>query len=1228
MSLAPVRDAEGYDGAPEGEGGDVDPRTVCPECGVTFKSFSGVQLHRRWKHPTEYHGECATVADSRQRVYWIQEEVDLLAKWEANYTLLHEGTKGLLSFLVAQSGRTIDGVKGQRRKPLYKAAVIGLIDRARLGALADTADRIYPVVAEDANIVCRQEARPREVILSADEPDAAALPVATDTDETADEASPGAVEPVSGLISPALADAVFPLEPILLGGGYDGPRMANGATVDASPHVEDISAKGGASVPRRRGPPRRARLEVAGEVHDWSNRTGRGEEPRSCRLGEAPIVNDRLLNDQSDLVPGGDAVAPRRDRLEFAANVDDRPAGRPDVVPIEHDDGTEALHSVNRLKMFLCSLDASPPGEDRGWSEHLLDSAILILRSSNDIGASLESFRLLINEHGGKVWEASLRRGLDKRGAGGRTDMPGTVAPDVVQPPVLHGRKLRKKQYTEMQRLFVKNRKRAAAKVLSGEWCAPEQGVTGNLLGPYWKTLFERPSPPDNRSYVPSCTKWLLENPISLEELKVQLKAITKSAPGPDLLESGLVKRIHPQILLKMMNAWLLCGEVPVAFREGRTILIPKGPNPQDAREYRPITVSSHLLRLFNKILAARISSECPVARAQKAFQPIDGCAENLAILDAVVSRARTRQSEVYLAFLDVAKAFDSVSHDSVARAMWRAGVPPLVHAAVMSGYKGAFTTLSANGKTLEQAKVTRGVKQGDPVSPVLFNMVLDEAVKKAEEIGVGVDVGGHRVSCLAFADDLVLAASSRKGLQLLVDSISGTLSVCGLTMNPAKCRSFSLCIDRKRKRWFVDDRVGVDLDDGAIPPLSAGDAYKYLGILVGPSGKARSYGSVLEDGLTQITKAPLKPQQRLFILINHLIPRIQHRLVLGLVYRTQLLRLTVRIRVAVRSWLKLPHDTTKAYLHARVADGGLGVPDLSIMTHFMKQRRLERLLGCSDPVTRAAASTAESIRAQRFWTGPSRVGNVVVGSVDAAHAAYHRALLDSVDGAGLCAAGEYPEAHRWVSIGTKLMSGRDFIQAVAVRGATLATPVRSSRGRLQVPLEDNKMCRGCQVTGSLGHILQVCPRVHGLRVIRHDSVASYLAGRVKLKGYDTMIEPRIPFRDSFRKPDLLAWRAGEDHVWIIDTQVVADGFSLTAPNQIKIQKYSDPEVLRGAMTLSGCSRATAIGATLNWRGCWSGESVRSLKGLGVTSGDLMVMAVRALTWAHRIFKAYNRTTG
>ena len=202
------------------------------------------------------------------------------------------------------------------------------------------------------------------------------------------------------------------------------------------------------------------------------------------------------------------------------------------------------------------------------------------------------------------------------------------------------------------------------------------------------------------------------------------LRSAQATAPGPDMVKVSELRKADRSHLLALFNLWLLSGELPKPFRLGRTTLIPKTTHPSGAGEFRPITVLSVLVRFFHRIIAKRLFSKSPLDVRQKAFLPLDGCAESIALLDGCIAHSTKTLKPLYLATLDVAKAFDSVSHATVLRAAERLGVPRHLLTYIASCYSEAKTDV-AGGRVC----VNRGVRQGDPLSPWLFNAVLDEVM-------------------------------------------------------------------------------------------------------------------------------------------------------------------------------------------------------------------------------------------------------------------------------------------------------------------------------------------------------------------------------------------------------------------------------------------------------------------------------------------------------------------
>lgn len=111
------------------------------------------------------------------------------------------------------------------------------------------------------------------------------------------------------------------------------------------------------------------------------------------------------------------------------------------------------------------------------------------------------------------------------------------------------------------------------------------------------------------------------------------------------------------------------------AWRASRTILIPKEGSRADPSNWRPITIGSATQRLLHRILAKRLQATLPIHPTQRGFRSIDGTLANTIVLDHYIKSRRLKGKTYNVVSLDVRKAFDTVSHAAIFRALERLGV-------------------------------------------------------------------------------------------------------------------------------------------------------------------------------------------------------------------------------------------------------------------------------------------------------------------------------------------------------------------------------------------------------------------------------------------------------------------------------------------------------------------------------------------------------------------------
>ena len=792
---------------------------------------------------------------------------------------------------------------------------------------------------------------------------------------------------------------------------------------------------------------------------------------------------------------------------------------------------------------------------------------------------------------------------------------------DSPRPPPATRKEKRKREYALIQQMYDKDQKRCADTILNGHWkyetlTSPPR-VTIEAQEDYWGRLFTRQSPPDQRPINPARPpQWEMMRPITKEELKTVLGSMdSESAAGPEGISVRMLKSWPITSLTATLNLWLLTTSVPSVMKHARTTLIPKTPEAATADKFRPITVSSTVVRAFTKTMARRAARLCPLHPAQRAFIAADGAAENVTLLQCLIRDAHMALKPLAIAWLDMAKAFDSVSHQTITRAAERAGLPPPAVDLVADLYRDATTEVRRGA----HIRTTRGVRQGDPWSPWLFNAVIDEAITPSiDEASPDDDIP----PVLAFADDLVVLARTPQMLQHRITTITDHLAAAGLGVNAAKCCTSITRVDGRNKRRYADTNTIMSVNHEPLPNIGPTGETKYLGLKFTASGLVTDAGHKISEHLDQLKHAPLKPHQRMALLRTNVIPGALHALVLGVHRRASLRRWDQNIRAAVRAWLHLPKDTPSAFIHAHPTDGGLGVPELAVTVPLLRTDRLERLKASTlEPIR--ALTTRAAFRDLTNKARPTLRDGRAMLSKQAIRENHRRELLKTVDGAGLQQAPNHAASSQWVVAPRPPMPGSAFIGALKVRGGLHLTGQRAARTRGGGRVTCDA---GCSRPETMGHISQTCPRTHDTRVARHDRVLTQVDGYLRDRGATTIREPTIRTRAGVRRPDLLV--STDTMAAVIDAQVVADNADLEVADQRKKDYYNTDEIRTDASTRLGTRHPIQFGSiTLNWRGCWSRASVEILTKLGLKTPQLANISLRTIEGTNNIMRHFKRTT-
>lgn len=533
--------------------------------------------------------------------------------------------------------------------------------------------------------------------------------------------------------------------------------------------------------------------------------------------------------------------------------------------------------------------------------------------------------------------------------------------------------------------------------------------------------------------------------------------------------------------------------------------------------------------------------------------------------------------------------------------------------------YRRSSTKLRLNDWESHNIHPTCGVKQGDPLSPVIFNLVIDRLFAALpEEIGIRLG-NGSPMSAIAFADDLVLFALTKEGLQTLLNVTATYLQSCGLRVNVLKCSTVALRSVPKQSKSVVDAGTKFTCNGFPIPALRRTDEWRYLGVPFTAEGRLLSNPmEKLRKDLDKLSTAPLKPQQRLFALRTAVLPGLYHLLVLGLTNISVLNKLDVAIRTAIRKWLDLPHDVPKAYFHADVKDGGLSFPSLRWVIPLQRFHRLRNL---KIRENREAPEEMKQFVELEIRRVEQRLKDhqFTIKTREGYKKRQAKVLHSSNDGRPLLNSRDVVGQHRWITDGNQFVSGRDFIQMNKLRINAIPLRTRMARGQIR-----DRHCRaGCNDSETLHHVLQICHRTHAERIKRHNACLSFLVRRLG-ENVQFSEEPQFRTPTGVLKPDLIVKM--DSRAIVIDARIAGERADLHQAHRDKIEKYKVLE--EDVKRRYSVDAVVFTSLTISSRGVWSKESYDALRSMKlIKAGDDKILSSRVLVGGLNAIRMFHRTT-
>lgn len=309
---------------------------------------------------------------------------------------------------------------------------------------------------------------------------------------------------------------------------------------------------------------------------------------------------------------------------------------------------------------------------------------------------------------------------------------------------------------------------------------------------------------------------------ITTDEINLALqKTKNQKSSGEDGVVADAIK-IGGEILLnKILDLFNLClfnNTIPDKWYSAIVILIHKKGDATDLENYRPISLLSHLYKLFTKIITTRLENKLDFYQPmeQGGFRKGFGTNDHLQSIKTVIEKSIEYNRPLVLAFVDFHKAFDTIEMDAILHSLQECRIDYRYTRLIYNIYSNATMMVKLHENT-DPIQITRGVRQGDTMSPKLFITVLEYAFKSLSWEGKGLNIDGQTLTNLRFADDIVLLSDNLRDINTMLQDLNRVCAQAGLRINISKTKFMTNMVPSEN----------IVVDDCEVKLV---DKYTYLG--------------------------------------------------------------------------------------------------------------------------------------------------------------------------------------------------------------------------------------------------------------------------------------------------------------------------------------------------------------------------------------------------------------
>lgn len=325
-------------------------------------------------------------------------------------------------------------------------------------------------------------------------------------------------------------------------------------------------------------------------------------------------------------------------------------------------------------------------------------------------------------------------------------------------------------------------------------------------------------------------------NAFTEEEVRTAVKRLKRGkAAGHDEITPEMLIHLGNHgiaLLSKIINTAANEHQIPVDWEVGIILPVHKKNNKRDCKNYRGITLLSIVSKVYERLLdnILKETVELEMDESQCGFRKGRGIQDHIFTIKQIIEKNHGKN--IYLAFLDLEKAFDSVPRKELWNSLKRRNINENLITNIASIYKRTRNYVRTNNTQSEEFRTNEGLRQGGVLSPTLFNIILDDITKEVKDKVKKLLIGYWNMepiylSQCSFADDLMICAKNEDELQKNLEIWHTALRQRNLKINLDKTKIMVLGNSDVQTTIGLNNRI-----------IEQTNSFKYLGVAIQKDGK------------------------------------------------------------------------------------------------------------------------------------------------------------------------------------------------------------------------------------------------------------------------------------------------------------------------------------------------------------------------------------------------------